>query len=117
MPNTQCSDYLYDQQWRCMLTSTLTGFIDSDLFIVQSEYDTWFIPNTLGVDCIDTDMSLKKCSSSQMSEINDFRKNILTQVVQTFAFKTTWGGWMPACAYHVLTSAIPFNSNLYEVPM
>lgn len=63
MPNQKCVDFFFDKQWRCMITSDLVNFIETNLFITHSEYDAWFIPNSLGIECI-KDVTLSKCSKA-----------------------------------------------------
>eukprot|EP00825_Cyclidium_porcatum_P022840 TRINITY_DN25101_c0_g1_i2.p1 TRINITY_DN25101_c0_g1~~TRINITY_DN25101_c0_g1_i2.p1 ORF type:complete len:308 (+),score=42.28 TRINITY_DN25101_c0_g1_i2:156-1079(+) len=116
IPQGKCADFYDDQGWRCLITSDLVSFIETNLFIIHSEYDAWFIPNSLGIDCINN-LTLKSCSNSQMNDINNYRSEIINKLAETISIRPNWGVWSPACVYHVLTSEQTFNSSIYEIPM
>jgi len=52
----------------------LIKVIKTPLFIIQSPYDSWSIPNILGIECT-KDGTLKTCTDEEKDEIKKFRDN------------------------------------------
>ena len=43
-------------------------------FVIQSPYDSWSIPNILGINCLDG-ISLANCDDDQLKYIEDYHAN------------------------------------------
>lgn len=50
----QCVEKYEKEKWKCMFFQYLSPFIKSKIFIIESQYDSWSIPNILGIKCVES---------------------------------------------------------------
>ena len=67
-PTKECAAEFQSDLWKCMFAEYLYKYLRVPLFCVQSQYDSWSIPNILNIHCI-IGHSLKGCSSNEMKLI------------------------------------------------
>ena len=98
-----------------MFAQYIHKFITAPLFPIQSLYDTWSIPNILGLNCLKGNI-LTNCNSTQTQQIEDYHRattNVLFEIGQ----KDGNGFWAPACLDHVYSQGSKYTSANYRVPM
>ena len=83
----------------CFLAETMLHYIESPVFISESLYDSWSVPNILGISCI-ADGTMSKCSEADKQKINLFRGDTATLLKTATSAKNNRGLWAPACIFH-----------------
>jgi hypothetical protein len=73
-PNADCVPHYPGEKWKCLFAEYNHLFITAPLFPIQSLYDSWSIPNILGIGC-ESGGSLSKCNAAQQKYIDDYHKN------------------------------------------
>lgn len=114
-PVPQCIKAYPTEKWRCMFAEYLYPHIQTPLFPVNSLYDTWSIPNILGISCINSTGSLAGCSDGDRHTIDEYKKN-LTTVLGKIATLTGNGAWGISCAQHSHLVSTVINNLKYAVP-
>lgn len=99
-----------------MLAPTLIKYITSPFLIIQPEYDTWQLPNVLGVFC-QVDSKLDQCSDVQIKNISAFRDKHNQLLSESLAQKPNQAAWAIACLDHCYTHYDPTNHPSWQVPM
>lgn len=85
------------------------------VFAIESLYDTWSIPNILGLSCLNGS-SLHNCNEKQSAYIDDYHKNVTRVLKSLVSHNSKNGYWAPACAFHTsITSAAFYGAN-YRIP-
>jgi hypothetical protein len=51
LPVPECVAANPDAKWKCMFAEYLFPYVKVPLFAIQSAYDTWSVPNILGIKC------------------------------------------------------------------
>ena len=71
------------------------------MYIIQSLYDSWSVPNILGVSCID-DSSLINCDSFKKTAIEEYHRNTTNAIFEMTSRNPNINGFFaPVCANHV----------------
>jgi hypothetical protein len=65
-PQADCVGYYAADAYKCFLTEYMFPFIKSRMFIIQSGYDTFQIPNVLQSPC----NHLSTCSADNLAPIH-----------------------------------------------
>jgi hypothetical protein len=63
-PVPECVEAFNNSIENCMFIENIYMYVKVPLFVSQSLYDTWSIPNILGVDCVVGHLNLAKCNST-----------------------------------------------------
>lgn len=63
-----------DEMVKCFFAEYLHPFIKVSLFAIQSLYDSWCLPNILGIICANGN-SLKNCNARDRSYVEDYHQN------------------------------------------
>jgi len=114
-PVAGCNAKYKDELWRCMFAQYLYPFIQSPLFVVNSLYDSWSIPNILNIKCVGATGSLSACSNGERWILEEYKKNT-TDVIKGITANEDNGAWAPACANHgYLNLAAEYSPN-FRVP-
>ena len=77
--NPLCSAAYPDEKWKCMFTQYLIQFIKTPLFISESEYDSWSVPNILGIQCTQN-LTLTPCTDNETQIISQYRQDTMTVI-------------------------------------
>ena len=80
-----------------MFVQNFHEFIKVPVFAVQSLYDSFSIPNIMGVSCIPN--GLASCSEEDRDLIEDNRRNV-TDVLRRIGKKPRNGVWGLGCVRH-----------------
>lgn len=114
-PVAGCNEKYKDELWRCMFAQYMYPFIQSPLFVVNSLYDSWSIPNILNIKCVAKSGSLSGCSNGDRFILEEYKKNT-TDVLNGITSNKQNGAWAPACANHgYLNLAAEYSPN-FRVP-
>jgi hypothetical protein len=97
-----------------MFAVNLAPHIKTPMFIIQSLYDVWSIPNILGVTCI-VNASLADCNPTQMNHIEEYHRNT-TNAIFEIAASNQHGFFAPVCANHVYARGAYYYSPNYRIP-
>lgn len=66
-PVSECNALHKNEEWKCLFIEYAYPAIKGRFMVVNSEYDSWAIPNILGVGCLKNAMvggqTLASCSS------------------------------------------------------
>lgn len=114
-PVEGCNAQYKTEPWRCMFAQYMYPFIQSKLFVVNSLYDSWSIPNILNIKCINNNFSLSGCGDADRHTIEDYSRNT-SIVLAGITSKVTNGAWAPACAYHGFLNLAAEVSPNWRVP-
>lgn len=114
-PVPGCIKQYPNEKWRCMFAQYMYPYLSVPLFPVNSLYDTWSIPNILGITCVDSTGSLKACSDSDRHTIADYKKNS-TEIITKMAAIQGNGAWGISCAEHGYLHYSAINSPKFTVP-
>lgn len=98
-PVPGCNTAYPDEKWRCMFAQYLYPHIKAPILPINSLYDTWSIPNILGIHCIDLTGSLKGCSDADRHTIEDYKKNSTIVLAEIGGLQGN-GAWGISCAEH-----------------
>lgn len=113
-PVPDCVKAFPKEPFRCMFAENMEKFIKTPLFPLQSLYDSWSLPNILGIGCA-KDSSLKACNAQEMAYIEDYHKNT-SKVLTDITSRAENGCWAPVCVDHCYTFGTFYNKN-FEIPM
>lgn len=96
-PQAGCVGYYDKEAYKCFLTEYMFPFIKSPMFIIQSGYDQFQIPNVLQSKCT----ALSRCSADDLKDIHTYhkyqQKRIRELMVQNGDNKAVWS---PSCPFH-----------------
>jgi len=84
------------------------------LFPIQSLYDSWSLPNILGIGC-GAAGSFANCNNTLMEYIDSYRQNT-SLIMGLIGNNSKNGGWAPACSDHVYSYGGAYYSSNYRVP-
>lgn len=90
------------------------AFIKIPLFPIQSLYDSWSLPNILGIRC-ESGGSLSNCNDTEKTAINQYRLNTAA-VLMAITNNKNNGCWAAACSNHVYSVGTAFYSPNFRVP-
>ena len=113
-PMKECVDINPSAKWSCMFAEHLHQYIKVPQFPIQSLYDSWSLPNILGINC-GVAGSFANCTSGQMEVIDKYRQNT-SEVLKSIADNFKNGLWAPACSNHVYSTGAAFASANFRVP-
>ena len=94
-----------------MFAEHLHPFIKVPLFPINSLYDSWSLPNILGINCV-SGASLSNCNNGQMEVIGQYKQNT-SAVMKAITKDPKNGGWAPACSDHVYSTSVRFYSTSF----
>lgn len=114
-PNTECVISNPSAKWKCMFAQYNHNFINIPLFPIQSLYDSWSLPNILGIGC-GNGGSLANCNQSQLEYINEYRLNTTFYLKEITHSSDKNGCWAPACSDHVYSVGTAFYSQSFRIP-
>lgn len=97
-----------------MFAQYVHKYIQVPIFAINSLYDSWSLPNILGISC-QSGGSLANCNQGQMQVIEEYKKNT-TAVLKDITKNQSNGCWAPACSDHVYSTGVHFYSTSFEVP-
>ena len=89
-------------------------FIKIPIFAIQSLYDSWSIPNILGLHC-QNGASFQPCNTTQMSVIERYHAGTAA-VLKSIGKNKQSGYWAPACSNHVYSSGGAYENINFKVP-
>ncbi|KAG5517700.1 hypothetical protein RHGRI_038174 [Rhododendron griersonianum] len=90
----------------CFFQQNMAKLVETPLFVVNSAYDSWQIPNVLAPDTADPDgrwhdckFNLTKCSTDQLKTIQDFRLMFL-DALKELGSSSSRGIFIDSCYEH-----------------
>ena len=98
-----------------MFAQNIHEFIKTPLFPIQSLYDSWSLPNIVGIAC-NVNQDLSKCTSQEMQVIEEYHR-ATAAVLFDIGRKDENGFWAPACVDHVYSQGSKYSSASYRIPM
>lgn len=108
-PIPECVRDNPNEKWRCMFAQYQYPYIRTPLFPVNSLYDSWSIPNILGLHC-EVNSSLKACNADERKYIEDYRKNSSDTLKGMAGNDFRNGAWGIACSNHCYMHYNPWNN-------
>lgn len=102
------------EKWKCMFAEHNYAFIKVPLFSIQSMYDSWSLPNILGIGCQNAG-SLAGCTPAQLEYIEQYHANT-TAVLKKIGSSKSNGFWAPSCSNHVYSTSTAFSSASFRIP-
>jgi hypothetical protein len=114
-PIPECVKDNPNEKWRCMFAQYQFPYIRTPLFPVNSLYDSWSIPNILGIHC-ESSASLKGCTTQERAVLEAYRKNTSDILTAMVASDSRNGAWGVACSDHCYMHYAPWNNANFEVP-
>lgn len=114
-PVKECVAAYPQEKYKCMFAQYIHPFINVPQFAIQSPYDSWSLPNILGIAC-ENGGSLSGCGEGQLRYIEDYHANT-SAVLKAIGTKKTNGYWAPSCSNHVYSTWNGLYDSAYRVPM
>lgn len=113
-PQAGCVAKYGNESYHCFLTEYMFPFIKSRLFIIQSGYDTFQIPNILQSTC----SNLAKCSADHLQQIHDYHTYQQQRIRELMKGKPNSAVWSPSCPFHCnFYRGNDRAARLHQVPM
>ena len=84
------------------------------LFAIESAYDSWSLPNILGIGC-QAGGSLASCNAAQLAYIEQYHTNT-SAVLKDIGKKAVNGFWAPSCSDHVYSTSAAYTSASFRIP-
>jgi len=102
--DADCLDYYepLNEQWKCIFAEYTSPFIQTPIFPLQSEYDSWQVPNILG--------------STNATLINKYGNLVSQRVFETVLPNPRNGVYLDSC-YHHCTSGLWNSMHIGGVTM
>ncbi len=97
-----------------MFAVNLAPYIKTPLFVIESLYDTWSVPNILGISCI-RGGSLAYCTADQKNHIEEYHRNTTNAIFEMTANNKN-GFFAPACAQHVYGWGGDYYGSNFRIP-
>ena len=93
------------------------AYIPVPLFAIQSPYDTWSLPNILGLDC-ENGGSLAGCQKAGVMDVIENYHESTFKVLKAIVNKSKSdnGFWAPSCANHCYVFGSSFYDSNYRIP-
>jgi O-palmitoleoyl-L-serine hydrolase len=113
-PTDECVKENRNELWKCMFGEYLHTYIKVPQFSIISLYDSWSLPNILGIGC-GSGGSFVNCSQGQMEFINEYRLNT-SAVLKEIGKDSKNGVWGIACSSHVYSIYSAFYSPNVRIP-
>merc|ERR1711988_1920144 len=83
--NRRCLQaYPKNESWKCLMAQYILPHLETPVFVMNSAYDLWQLPNILGTNCI----AQHKCTPQLTTSIQEYAKNLSTTVMAALATKT-----------------------------
>lgn len=114
-PIPECVMDFPNEKWKCLFAQYQFPYIKTPLFPVEPLYDSWSVPNILGISCLNGE-SLSACTAEQRAALESYRANTTSILKAMVASGTRNGAWAPSCANHCYMHYGPWNSPSYRVP-
>lgn len=98
-----------------MFAEEIIKYMKTPVFAIESLYDTWSIPNILGLSCLNGS-SLHNCNDQQLAYIDQYHKNVTRVLKSLVTHNSKNGYWAPACAFHTSITGSAFYGANYRIP-
>jgi hypothetical protein len=95
-PQEGCALKYGVESYKCFLTEYMFPFINAPLFIIQSGYDSFQIPNILQSKC----NHLTDCSADQLQDIHAYHSYQQKTIRDLMKLKPNSAVWSPSCPFH-----------------
>lgn len=86
-----------DEGWRCLFPQFSLPYVTSQIFLLNSLYDTWQIAYLSDVPCV---YDMKTCSSAELSYIMNFREKTLHGLHGVLSHSNSIGVFADSCFVH-----------------
>jgi len=91
--------------WKCIFAEYTYPHIQTPIFMVNSKYDSWQIPNIYALPCY---ANLKDCNATELSQLLAYGQTFLGTLAGIEA-STKDGLWVDACYTHCQTVGTYWN--------
>lgn len=72
-PQVECNAVHKSEEWKCLFIENTVGVLKGKYLVVNSQYDSWAIPNIIEVKCLKSSMvggqTLSNCSKTDLAHI------------------------------------------------
>lgn len=75
-PLNICNAFYNGTEWKCLFVQYSYASIEGRLLLINSEYDSYAIPNILGINCLKAGKSgetLSSCTATEHKQIEKYR--------------------------------------------
>lgn len=114
-PTGDCVKANQNEPFRCMFAEELIKYMKTPVFAIESLYDTWSIPNILGIGCLNGS-SLHNCNQNERNFIEQYHQNVSRVLKSLVNHNAHNGYWAPACAFHTSITGSAFYGANYRIP-
>lgn len=116
IPSEECLKD-YPNQRECLLAGVLANYIQTPVYLIESQYDLWAIHNVLELDCVPNGeaVSLLECDINEERYIREYR-NASLKAFQNFTSRPKAGIFAISCVQHVFTLDDSFYMPYYAIP-
>lgn len=113
-PQAGCVAKYGNESYKCFVTEHMFPYIRSPLFIIQSGYDTFQIPNILQSTCT----NLAKCSAVNLQQIHIYHTYQQGRIRELMKLKPESAVWSPSCPFHCnFYRGNDKTARLFQVPL
>ena len=107
-----CNIFFKGDEWKCFLLQYNYQFLVGNFLYINSQYDSWAIPNILKIKCLTISSSgvgatLSKCNKAEMESIEKYREMYQLVVFNTLQITNKNSCWSLGCAGHVYACLRP----------
>lgn len=119
-PMRECNERNPLEPWRCFFIEHGFEFLRGRFLVINSEYDSWSIPNILRIKCLSNGTSgftLASCTFDQLQQIEQYRTFYKQTLAGFRAANPALSIWSIACSNHVYAFFDQFyNSPSQRIP-
>lgn len=95
-PQSGCVTNFGADAYKCFVTEYMFPYIRSPLFIIQSGYDTFQIPNVLQSRC----SQINNCTADDLMDIHAYHTYQQNKIRTLMQNKPNSAVWSPSCPFH-----------------
>ena len=116
IPSAECVKD-YPNQRECLLAGVLANYIQTPVYLIESQYDNWAIHNVLELDCVPNGeaVSLLDCDIDEERYIREYR-NASLKAFQNFTSRPNAGIFAISCVQHIFSLDDSFYQPYYAIP-
>eukprot|EP01065_Artemidia_motanka_P015223 TRINITY_DN19098_c0_g1_i1.p1 TRINITY_DN19098_c0_g1~~TRINITY_DN19098_c0_g1_i1.p1 ORF type:complete len:433 (+),score=116.73 TRINITY_DN19098_c0_g1_i1:70-1299(+) len=88
-----------DAPWKCLFAEYLLPHVRAPMFVMNSAYDGYQLPNILNVSCMQSGPE-SKCAADDVAAMNSYRSALVSRVAAGLANSTSSGCYVDSCWVH-----------------
>lgn len=115
-PMLHCNSEFPNEQWKCFELRNSFTEIEAPILMINSQYDSWSISNTLQIKCLqkgNSGYTLSHCSPSEKAYIETYRTAFNSFREDFVKYSNKNSVWSISCSQH----GYAYDDNFYDSPL